>query len=60
VRYPDLLAELREQVDAGVLVAVWQRQLVLGPAEEFRLEAPRPVPLSGAELVVGVQVAVSG
>jgi hypothetical protein len=54
VHYPELLAGLRKQVDDGQVVAVWQRQLVLGPAEEFRVEASRPVPVIGAEFVASV------
>jgi hypothetical protein len=50
--YPQLLAGLREQVDGGQVRAAWQRQLVLGPAEEFRVEAAEPVPVTGAELIV--------
>jgi hypothetical protein len=60
VRYPQLLANLAERVHGGTIDAVWQRQLVLGPATEFRVLAPAPVAVPGAELVTGVPVTVSG
>jgi hypothetical protein len=60
VGYAELRAELRELVEAGAVSAVWQRQMVLGPAPEFRVEAAGPVQLRGAELAVAVPVIVSG
>jgi hypothetical protein len=63
VGYPQLRADLDElmdeQVDARSSV-VWQRQLVLGPAPEFRVLAPDPVAVRGLDLMIGVPVAVSG
>ena len=56
IRYPQLRADLDEQLNDGVITAVWQRQLVLGPAPEFRILAPGPVTLASAELSVGLQV----
>lgn len=60
VGYPELRGELAELVSRAVVAAVWQRQMVLGPAPEFRLEADGPVQVRGAELRVGVPVIVSG
>jgi len=58
--YPHLRAELSQQLDEGVVLAVWQRQLVLGPAPEFRVLAAGPVAVDGADLAVGVPVLMSG
>jgi hypothetical protein len=60
VHYPELLAGLREDVENSRVLAVWQRQLVLGPADEFRIEAAGPVQVAGAELRVAVPICVSG
>jgi hypothetical protein len=60
VGYPQLRAELHELVEAGAISAVWQRQMVLGPGPEFRVEAAEPVQPHGAELAVAVPVIVSG
>jgi hypothetical protein len=60
VRYPQLHAELAEQVELGAIDAVWQRQLVLGPAPEFRVLATAEVTVPGAELTVGMPVTASG
>ena len=60
VGYPQVRADLTEQVAAGSATAWWQRQLVLGPAPEFRVLAPGPVTLRGADLALGLPVTVSG
>jgi hypothetical protein len=60
VGYQQLRADLTRSIEAGLVRAVWQRQLVLGPAPEFRVLAPGPVPVSGADLQVGVPVVRSG
>jgi hypothetical protein len=46
-------------VEAGAISTVWQRQMVLGPAPEFRIEAAEPVQLHGAELAVAVPTSPS-
>src|SRR5690349_21778209 len=60
VSYPALRAELSSQTEDGAVQVTWQRQLVLGPAPEFRVLAPAPVQVDGAKLIVGVPVTVSG
>lgn len=50
VGYPALRAEIQAGVDDGSVAVAWQRQLVLGPAPEFRVLAPGPVELRGAVL----------
>jgi hypothetical protein len=60
VSYPRLRAGLTQQWDDGAVSAVWQRQLVLGPAPEFRVLAAAAVPVAGADLSVGVPVVRSG
>ncbi len=60
VGYPEFRAELADLVAQGVVTAAWQRQMVLGPASEFRLEAAGPVRLSGARLISDGAVIVSG
>jgi hypothetical protein len=58
IRYPQLRAELAQQLSEGTINAVWQRQLVLGPAPEFRILAPVPVTVPGAELTAETPVDV--
>jgi hypothetical protein len=60
VSYPELISGLQEQVHRGDVLAVWQRQLVLGPAPEFRIETRSPVSVPGAQLAVGVPMVLSG
>jgi hypothetical protein len=60
IGYPQLRTSLTKQLDDGVVLAVWQRQLVLGPAPEFRVLAAGPVEVAGADLSVGVPVLMSG
>jgi hypothetical protein len=60
VSYSRLTAELTELTEDGVVQAVWQRQLVLGPAPEFRLLASGRVAPVGAELIVDLPVLMSG
>jgi hypothetical protein len=56
VSYEALSAHLRQRVAEGVVAAVWQRQLVLGPAPEFRVEATGvdPIEVEGADLAAAV------
>lgn len=49
VSYAELFSDLESRVETGSLTAVWQRQLVLGPAPEFRLEGPASVSVAGLE-----------
>jgi hypothetical protein len=58
VGYPALQAALETQVENEGSLVVWQRQLVLGPAPEFRVLAPGPVTVWGADLAVGARVRV--
>ena len=44
VAYPDFREQLAVQA-AGETVAVWRRQMVLGPAPEFRVTADRDMPM---------------
>jgi hypothetical protein len=60
VGYPQVRAAVAALIEEGDVQAVWQRQLVLGPAPEFRVLAPVPVAVTGLELTVGVPVLVSG
>jgi hypothetical protein len=60
VRYPRLRADLVRSIEDGAIRAVWQRQLVLGPAPEFRVLGAGPIAVGGADLTVGVPVVVSG
>ena len=60
VGYSQLRANLERSIEDGVIRTVWQRQLVLGPAPEFRILAPGPVAVSGADLQIGVPVVMSG
>ncbi len=53
VTYPGLALAGQRLVDLGHAAAVWQRQLVLGPAPEFLVEAAGPSDLPGAHLVAG-------
>jgi hypothetical protein len=53
VTYPGLVTAGQRLVDLGHASAVWQRQLVLGPAPEFLVEAAGPSELPGAHLVAG-------
>jgi hypothetical protein len=58
VRYPQLHAELTQRLNDGTIDAVWQRQLVLGPATEFRILASDPVTVPGADLTIGMPLNV--
>ena len=49
VSYAELFSDLEALVELGSLSAVWQRQLVLGPAPEFRLEGPAPITVAGLQ-----------
>src|SRR4051794_25131770 len=60
IGYPQLTAELTGLIADGVVGAVWQRQLVLGPAPEYRVLASGPVALGCADLAVSVPVLMSG
>jgi len=51
VRLADFLAALERPV-AEARGALWMRQMTLGPATEFCLHAPKPVPLPGVEALV--------
>ncbi|MBT0773827.1 hypothetical protein KIH74_33085 [Kineosporia sp. J2-2] len=51
IGYAELFSDLETRVETGSLSAVWQRQLVLGPAPEFRLEGAGPVDVAGLEPV---------
>ena len=63
VGYPQLRADLDEVtdelMDAGSSSVVWQRQLVLGPAPEFRVLAPGPVAVRGLDLMIAIAKARS-
>ncbi|GAB6900201.1 hypothetical protein [Kineosporia succinea] len=56
VSYAELFSDLASRVETGSLRAVWQRQLVLGPAPEFRLEGPEPVMVPGLDLTFATVV----
>ncbi|GAB3269256.1 hypothetical protein [Kineosporia babensis] len=56
VSYAELLSDLEARVEIGELSAVWQRQLVLGPAPEFRLEGRGPITVAGLEPVIALEV----
>ncbi|GAA3609883.1 hypothetical protein GCM10022223_27440 [Kineosporia mesophila] len=56
VSYAELFSDLDSRVEVGSLSAIWQRQLVLGPAPEFRLEGRAPVTVPGLELTLGLAV----
>ncbi|MCE0537017.1 hypothetical protein LWF15_16060 [Kineosporia rhizophila] len=58
VSYAELFSDLEARVETGSLTAVWQRQLVLGPAPEFRLEGPAPVTVAGLEPDTSLAVSV--
>jgi hypothetical protein len=49
VSYAELFSDLEARIETGSLTALWQRQLVLGPAPEFRLEGPAPITVPGLE-----------
>jgi hypothetical protein len=60
VRYPQLRATLTQAIEDAAISAVWQRQLVLGPAPEFRVLAAGPVAVSGTDLAATAHVSMSG
>jgi hypothetical protein len=60
VGYPALLAALVTLAGDERIAAAWQRQLVLGPAPEFRVEAAGPVAVTGATLAAAAPIDVSG
>lgn len=60
VGYAELFSDLEARVADGSLGALWQRQLVLGPAPEFRLEGPSAITVPGLEPMLSLAVSTVG
>jgi hypothetical protein len=54
VRYPEFREQLARVTESGV--TVWRRQMVLGPAPEFRLTADRELSLPARLTPVSCQL----